>query len=143
MQRWYNKGNITFQLAIFSHLLTLSLLLTGFFTLQITNTYFFETTKALEFMWAVHGDGCELGSEILSLPPIDPMSSYEIKWKSAPWYSLWASSAAAENFLTVNVKLLQSTRWVESGHVIASAQVQLPAKREFVPHVITLPVSLY
>ncbi|KAG5565113.1 hypothetical protein RHGRI_001118 [Rhododendron griersonianum] len=104
--------------------------------IKITNTYFFETTKALEFMWAVHGDGCELGSEILSLPPIDPLSSYEIKWKSAPWYSLWASSAAAENFLTVNVKLLQSTRWVESGHVIASAQVQLPAKREFVPHVI-------
>jgi len=104
--------------------------------MKITNTYFFKTTKALEFIWAVHGDGCELGSGILSLPPIEPMSSYDINWKSVPWYSLWASSAAAENFLTVDVKLLQSTRWVESGHVISSTQVQLPAKREFVPHVI-------
>lgn len=117
-------------------------MLTSLFTLQITNTYFFETTKALEFIWAVHGDGCELGSGILSLPPIEPMSSYDINWKSVPWYSLWDSSAAAENFLTVDVKLLQSTRWVESGHLISSTQVQLPAKREFVPHVITLPISL-
>ncbi|GFY94924.1 glycoside hydrolase family 2 protein [Actinidia rufa] len=105
-------------------------------TIKITNTYFCETTQALEFSWAVHGDGCELGSGILSLPSIEPQSNYEINWKSGPWYSLWASSLAAENFLTVTVKLLQSTRWVESGHVISSSQIQLPAKRDVVPHVI-------
>ena len=109
--------------------------------MQITNTYFYETTQALEFSWAVHGDGCKLGSGILSLPSIEPQSNYEINWKSGPWYSLWASSLAAENFLTVTVKLLQSTRWAESGHVISSSQVQLPAKREVVPHVLTLPIS--
>ncbi|GFY94928.1 glycoside hydrolase family 2 protein [Actinidia rufa] len=111
-------------------------------TIKITNTYFYETTQALEFSWAVHGDGCELGSGILSLPSIEPQSNYEINWKSGPWYSLWASSLAAENFLTVTVKLLQSTRWVESGHVISSSQIQLPAKRDVVPHVEGVPVML-
>ncbi|KAL6989747.1 beta-galactosidase [Sarracenia purpurea var. burkii] len=104
--------------------------------IKITNTYFYETTRALEFNWAVHGDGCELGSGILSLPSIEPQSSYEIMWTAGPWYSLWDSSDAAEAFLTVTVKLLESTRWVESGHVISCTQVQLPAKREFVPHVL-------
>ncbi|XP_057976450.1 uncharacterized protein LOC131163754 [Malania oleifera] len=105
-------------------------------TLQIKNTHFFETTEALEFSWAAHGDGCKIGSGILSLPPIEPQSSFNIEWESGPWYSLWASSSAVEIFLTITAKLLHSTRWVEAGHVISSTQVQLPAKREFVPHVI-------
>ncbi|GMP41182.1 hypothetical protein CsSME_00011374 [Camellia sinensis var. sinensis] len=112
--------------------------------IKITNTNFYETTQALEFSWSIHGDGCELGSGVLSLPLIEPQSNYEIKWESGPWYSLWASSFTAENFLTITVKLLNSTRWVESGHVISSAQIQLPAKREFAPHVIkTKDVNLH
>uniref|UniRef100_A0A5B7BXV9 beta-galactosidase n=1 Tax=Davidia involucrata TaxID=16924 RepID=A0A5B7BXV9_DAVIN len=104
--------------------------------LKITNTHFYETTQALEFGWTVHGDGCKLGSGILSIPSIKPQGSYEMKWESGPWYSPWDSSVAAENFLTITAKLLHSTRWVESGHVVSSTQVQLPAKRESVPHVI-------
>ncbi|XAR63530.1 Beta-galactosidase [Bertholletia excelsa] len=104
--------------------------------IKITNTYFYETTQALEFSWTFHGDGCELGCGLLPLPLIKPQSSYEIKWESGPWYTLWESFDAAENFLTITMKLLQSTRWVESGHVIASSQVQLPAKRECCPRVI-------
>ncbi|XP_052176349.1 uncharacterized protein LOC127790740 isoform X2 [Diospyros lotus] len=106
--------------------------------LKIRNTYFFETTQELEFSWAIHGDGCEIGSGFLSLPLMQPQSSYEINWESGPWYSLWASSSAAEFFWTLNVKLIHPTRWVGSGHVISSAQVQLPAKKEFTPHVITM-----
>ncbi|KAK2983069.1 hypothetical protein RJ640_006456 [Escallonia rubra] len=104
--------------------------------IKITNTNFYDTTEALEFNWTVHGDGCELGSGILPLPLIEPQRSFEIKWELGPWYSAWASSFAAENFLTVKAKLLHSTRWVESGHVISSTQVQLPAKIQAVSHVI-------
>ncbi|KAM5551686.1 hypothetical protein ABKV19_026503 [Rosa sericea] len=105
-------------------------------TLKITNTHFYETTKALEFCWAAHGDGCELGSGNLSLPLIEPQKTFHIELQSAPWHTLWASSSAEEFFLTISAKLLHATCWVEAGHVISSTQVQLPAKREFVPHVI-------
>ncbi|KAH7536772.1 hypothetical protein FEM48_Zijuj03G0021900 [Ziziphus jujuba var. spinosa] len=106
-------------------------------TLQIKNTHFYETTEGLEFSWAVHGDGWKLGSGILSFPLIKPQSSYDIEWQSAPWSTLWSSSSAEDIFLTITAKLSQSTRWVEAGHVISSTQVQLPAKRKFVPHVLT------
>ncbi|XVF00254.1 hypothetical protein REPUB_Repub03eG0269200 [Reevesia pubescens] len=105
-------------------------------TIKIKNTNFYETTEGVEFEWAVHGDGCELGCGILSLPVIEPQSSYDIEWKSGPWYSLWASSDAEEIFLTITAKLLQSKRWVEAGHVVSSTQVQLPAKRDILPHII-------
>ncbi|TXG49102.1 hypothetical protein EZV62_024977 [Acer yangbiense] len=105
-------------------------------TLKITNANFYETTRQLEFSWVVHGDGQKLGSGNLSLPLIKPQSSYDIEFKSSPWYSPWASSSAEEMFLTITAKLTHSTRWVEGGHVISSTQVQLPAKRDIVPHVI-------
>lgn len=119
------------------------LCLVGIFTLQITNTNFYETTQGLEFSWAAHGDGCELGTGVLPLPSIGPQSTFDIEWESGPWYSLWASSFAEEIFLTISAKLLHSTRWVEAGHVISSTQVQLPAKREIVPHVVSLPSFLH
>ncbi|KAH9697953.1 Lactase [Citrus sinensis] len=105
-------------------------------TLKISNTNFFETTQGLEFSWVAHGDGYKLGFGILSLPLIKPHSNYEIELKSSPWYSLWNSCSAEEIFLTVTAKLMNSTRWAEAGHVISTAQVQLPSKRERLPHVI-------
>ncbi|XP_021297301.1 putative disease resistance RPP13-like protein 1 [Herrania umbratica] len=102
--------------------------------IKIKNTNFYETTEGVEFKWAAHGDRCELGCGILSLPVIEPQSSYDIEWKSGPWYPLWASSDAEEIFLTITAKLLHSKRWVEAGHVVSSIQVQLPAKRDIVPH---------
>lgn len=107
-------------------------------TLKISNTNFFETTQGLEFSWVAHGDGYKLGFGILSLPPIKPHSSYEIELQSSPWYSLWDSCSAEEIFLTVTAKLLNSTRWVEAGHVVSTTQVQLPSKRERLPHVIKI-----
>ncbi|KDP40530.1 hypothetical protein JCGZ_24529 [Jatropha curcas] len=105
-------------------------------TIKISNSHFFETTQGLEFGWAVHGDGCKLGSGILSLPVMKPQSSYDIEWESGPWHPLWASSSAVEIFLTITAKLLHSTRWVEAGHVISSTQVQLPPKREILSYAI-------
>ncbi|XP_011000564.1 PREDICTED: beta-galactosidase-like [Populus euphratica] len=104
--------------------------------IKITNTHFFQTTQGLEFSWATQGDGYEIGSGILSLPPIEPQSSYELEWESGPWYPLLASSFAEEIFLTITTTLLHSTRWVEAGHVVSSSQVQLPTTRKILPHVI-------
>ncbi|XP_028770029.1 uncharacterized protein LOC114727499 [Neltuma alba] len=106
--------------------------------LEITNAHFFETTQGLEFSWSAHADGCSLGSGILSVAPLKPQSSYSMDWQSGPWYSLWCSSVAEEIFLTINAKLLNSTRWVEAGHVISSTQVHLPARREIAPHAINI-----
>ncbi|KAG5227709.1 glycoside hydrolase family protein [Salix suchowensis] len=104
--------------------------------IKITNTHFFQTTEGLEFTWATQGDGYELGSGVLSLPPIEAQSSYELEWESGPWYPLLASSFAEEIFLTITTTLLHSTRWVEAGHVVSSTQVQFPTTRKILPHVI-------
>ncbi|KAL0464520.1 UNVERIFIED_CONTAM: Beta-galactosidase [Sesamum latifolium] len=103
---------------------------------KITNTHFFDTTEALEFQWMMLGDGYELGSGTLSIPTIDPQKSYDIKWDAGPWYTPWCTSDATEMFLTITVKLLSSTRWAEAGHVVSSAQLQLPIKKEIAPHII-------
>ncbi|KAI3844214.1 hypothetical protein MKX03_032285 [Papaver bracteatum] len=104
--------------------------------LKILNSHFFDTTKELEFSWAVHGDGSLLGSGLLPLPVIKPRCSYDIEFVSAPWYSLWAASPATEVFLTITVKFSNSTRWAVAGHILASTQLQLPTKQESRPHVI-------
>ncbi|KAK7283944.1 hypothetical protein RIF29_13694 [Crotalaria pallida] len=106
--------------------------------LEIKNNHFFQTTEGLEFSWHASADGYDIGSGVLSLAPIKPQSSYTIDWKSGPWYSLWASSLSEEVFLTITAKLLNSTRWVEAGHVVSSTQVQLPAKRNIAPHAISI-----
>ncbi|KAF4388952.1 hypothetical protein F8388_026681 [Cannabis sativa] len=105
-------------------------------SLKITNTHFFVTTEGLEFTWAAHGDGCKHGSGILSLPVIEPQHSHDIEWESSPWYNLWLVSSAEEILVTITSKLLDSTIWVEAGHVISSAQVQLPAKGKNTKHEI-------
>lgn len=109
-----------------------------FFSLfQIRNAYFFGTTRDLEFTWSALGDGHEIGSGGLSLPVIEPQNCYDVEFSSCPWYELWEKSSAVEFFVTITVKLVNSTIWAESGHVVASSQLQLPSKTDFVPHVTT------
>ncbi|KAK8977634.1 hypothetical protein V6N11_013418 [Hibiscus sabdariffa] len=102
----------------------------------IKNTNFYDTTEGVAFEWVVLGDGCELGCGVLSVPVIEPQKSCDIEWKSGPWYPLWTSSDSVEIILTITAKLLHPKRWVEAGHVVSSTQVQLPAKRDIVPHII-------
>lgn len=111
--------------------------------MQIKNTHFFQTTEELEFSWYISADGYKLGSDKLSLPPIKPQSSYVVDWQSGPWYSLWHSSSSEEIFLTITAKLLNPTRWVEAGHIVTTAQVQLPSKRDTVPHVRISLLSMF
>ncbi|KAG2396533.1 hypothetical protein LR48_Vigan08g004000 [Vigna angularis] len=106
--------------------------------LEIKNTHFFQTTEGLEFSWYISANGYNLGSGILDLAPIKPQNSYAVDWKSGPWYSLWASSSEEELFLTLTVKLLDSTRWVEAGHIVSSAQVQLPDRKNILVHAIAI-----
>ncbi|XP_010554482.1 PREDICTED: uncharacterized protein LOC104824194 [Tarenaya hassleriana] len=105
-------------------------------TLKISNNFFFETTQGLEFNWVVHGDGYQLGSGALSLPVINPQSSFDMDWKSGPWYPFWDTSNSGESYLTITSKVKNSTRWVEAGHLLSSAQINLPAKRHIIPQVI-------
>ncbi|KAL8246647.1 hypothetical protein R6Q59_007863 [Mikania micrantha] len=99
---------------------------------KITNTNFFQTTEDLEFNWVIEGDGCKIKSGILTLPTLDSQSSYDIKWESSPWYPSWASSSATETFLTVTATLSKPTRWLQSGHIVSSQQIELPLKKGIV-----------
>ncbi|MQL91821.1 hypothetical protein Taro_024432 [Colocasia esculenta] len=106
--------------------------------IMIVNKQFFDATEAIEFSWRLDGDGCRLGFGMLDLPPIEPQNRYAIEWDSYPWFSLWQSSSATEIFLTITAKLIHSTRWAKSGHVISSTQLQLPGKGQQAPHVIRI-----
>jgi beta-galactosidase len=103
--------------------------------IKVANTYFFNTTEELEFSWTIHGDGLELGSGTLSIPVIKPQNSFEMEWKSGPWFSFWNDSNAGELFLTINAKLLNLTRSLEAGHLLSSTQIPLPAKGQIIPQV--------
>ncbi|CAA0808961.1 glycoside hydrolase family 2 protein [Striga hermonthica] len=98
--------------------------------LKIMNTHFFSSTEGLAFHWTLHADGHELGSAVLSLQSLEPQKSYDIKWDAGPWHELFCASNAIEIFLTLTVKLSGATRWAEAGHIVSSAQVQLPSKHE-------------
>ncbi|KAF6153070.1 hypothetical protein GIB67_034792 [Kingdonia uniflora] len=106
--------------------------------LKIRNANFFKASEELQIIWLLHGDGLSLGDGTLPIITIEPQSSYDVEFKSAPWYSPWASSSATEIFLTITTKLLNSTPWAEAGHVFASTEIQLPAKQERSPYVCAL-----
>lgn len=104
-------------------------------SLQVANTNFFHTTQGLEFSWTIHGDGLKLGSGTLSIPLIKPQNSFEMEWKSGPWFSFWNDSNAGELFLTVTAELLNPTRSLEASHLLSSTQIPLPEKRQIIPQV--------
>ncbi|KAH9617726.1 hypothetical protein KSS87_001056 [Heliosperma pusillum] len=104
--------------------------------LKISNTHFYETTEGLTFLWVLSGDGCDLGSGVLSVPEIGPQNSYSLELVSGPWNSFYTSSLYEDIFLTMTAKLEKPTRWLEAGHVISSAQVRLPPRIELLPHAI-------
>ena len=110
---------------------------------QIENGHFFETTDALDFSWVLQGDGCILGSGSLNVPTLAPQTSHLINMESSPWFSLWTTYAAKEVFLSVNVKQRYQTQWAKDGHLLASAQLCLPQKNGFVPHVCFLSLIYY
>lgn len=103
--------------------------------MQIENVHFFETTEALDFSWLLQGDGCALGSGSLNVPSIAPQSTHLINMKSSPWFTIWSTCVVKEIFLSINVKLRYQTQWAKDGHILASAQICLPPKKGFVPHV--------
>ncbi|XP_062208106.1 uncharacterized protein LOC133909612 isoform X2 [Phragmites australis] len=105
--------------------------------IKIENVQFFETTEALDFNWVLYGDGCILGSGLFNVPTLAPQTSQLIDMESSPWFTLWSTSAVKEVFLSVNVKQRYQTRWAKGGHLLASAQLFLPQKNGFVPHVIS------
>lgn len=110
--------------------------------IKILNTQFFQATNAIEFSWLICGDGCELGSGMLNVPLIEPQDSYEFELESSPWSSLLKSCLAVEIFLTLTATLRHSTRWAKDGHILASVQLCLPAKRKSPPHAINLNNNL-
>jgi beta-galactosidase len=63
--------------------------------------------------------------------------------ESSPWFALWSTCAAKEVLLSVSVKQRYQTPWAKDGHLLASAQLSLPQKNGFVPHVCFLSLILF
>lgn len=72
---------------------------------------------------------------------IKPQNSFNMEWKSGPWFSFWNDSNAGELFLTITAKLSNPTRSLEAGHLLSSTQIPLPKKRDITPQVFPSHVS--
>ncbi|MEU0243180.1 glycoside hydrolase family 2 TIM barrel-domain containing protein [Streptomyces sp. NPDC006235] len=89
-------------------------------TLRITNTHDFADLSRLAFVWSYEVEGESVADGALSVPPVAPGGTAELKLPEPP-----ARDRAGEALWTVRAVLAQETPWGKAGHEIAWAQ--LPA----------------
>ncbi|MFD7433158.1 glycoside hydrolase family 2 TIM barrel-domain containing protein [Streptomyces sp. NPDC059861] len=93
-------------------------------TVRVTNAHDFADLSALAFEWSCQVDGETVESGPLSVPPLTPGESADVKLPAPP-----EAPAGAETQWTVRALLAQDTPWGERGHVVAWSQLPL-SKRE-------------
>ncbi|MFJ4471855.1 glycoside hydrolase family 2 TIM barrel-domain containing protein [Streptomyces sp. NPDC089424] len=91
---------------------------------RVTNAHDFADLSALAFEWSWQVDGETVDSGPLSVPPLTPGESADVKLPAPP-----EAPAGAETQWTVRALLARDTPWAERGHVVAWAQLPL-RKRE-------------
>jgi len=92
--------------------------------IKITNRYDFITLEHLLLKWRIHVEGRTLKQGTQSLPLILPHQSATIELK----YTL-PESLPGECWLNIEYCLKDNTSWAKAGHVVATAQFQIPVKR--------------
>ncbi|WP_431046848.1 glycoside hydrolase family 2 TIM barrel-domain containing protein [Streptomyces sp. P1-3] len=89
-------------------------------TLRVTNAYDFADLSHLSFTWAYEVEGETVGSGGLSVPPLAPGESADVKLPAPP-----GPDGHGEALWTVQAVLAADTAWADAGHRVAWAQ--LPA----------------
>ncbi|WP_326719994.1 DUF4981 domain-containing protein [Streptomyces sp. NBC_00243] len=87
---------------------------------RVTNAYDFADLSALAFEWSYQVDGETVEAGALSVPPLLPGESADVKLPASP-----ADGRGAETGWTVRAVLAAETAWGPQGHQVAWAQ--LPA----------------
>ncbi|MBG0851622.1 DUF4981 domain-containing protein [Streptomyces spinoverrucosus] len=97
-------------------------------TVRVTNAYDFADLSALAFEWSCQVDGETVESGPLSVPPLTPGESADVKLPAPP-----DAPAGAETQWTVRALLAQDTPWAERGHQVAWAQLPLGRRESPAP----------
>ncbi|MFJ6571120.1 glycoside hydrolase family 2 TIM barrel-domain containing protein [Streptomyces sp. NPDC091292] len=90
-------------------------------TVRITNLYDFADLSALSFEWSYAVDGETVGHGPLSVPPLAPGESAEVKLPAPP--SSPSRGPAQETYATVTALTAVATPWVRLGYAVARGQV--------------------
>ncbi|WLW51304.1 glycoside hydrolase family 2 TIM barrel-domain containing protein [Streptomyces sp. YU58] len=93
-------------------------------TVRVTNKYDFADLSALAFEWAYQLDGETVETGALSVPPLAPGESAEVKLPQAPA----PARDGSETAWTVRALLASDTTWAPKGHVVAWGQVPVTAR---------------
>ncbi|MFG3658497.1 glycoside hydrolase family 2 TIM barrel-domain containing protein [Streptomyces sp. NPDC047706] len=100
---------------------------------RVTNAYDFADLSALVFEWSFQVDGETAESGPLSVPPLTPGESADVKLPAPP-----EAPPGAETQWTVRALLAEDTAWGDRGHVVAWSQLPV-ARREFRAPAATAP----
>ncbi|MEV5797691.1 glycoside hydrolase family 2 TIM barrel-domain containing protein [Streptomyces collinus] len=93
-------------------------------TVRITNKYDFTDLSALAFTWSYEVEGETAGTGALSVPPLAPGESAEVKLPEPP-----EAAGAGEALWTVRARLAADTPWAPKDHVVAWGQFTASARR--------------
>ncbi|MDX2595751.1 glycoside hydrolase family 2 TIM barrel-domain containing protein [Streptomyces sp. WI03-4A] len=93
-------------------------------TVRITNKYDLTDLSALAFTWSYEVEGETAGTGALSVPPLAPGESAEVKLPEPP-----EAAGAGEALWTVRARLAADTPWAPKDHVVAWGQFTASARR--------------
>ncbi|WP_086739559.1 glycoside hydrolase family 2 TIM barrel-domain containing protein [Streptomyces glaucescens] len=93
-------------------------------TVRVTNRHDFADLSWLAFEWSYQVDGETAGTGQLSVPPLAPGGSAEVKLPPRPA----DAPAGAETRWTVRAVTAEATAWAPRGHVVAWGQVPVTGR---------------
>ncbi|AGS72577.1 glycoside hydrolase family 2 TIM barrel-domain containing protein [Streptomyces collinus] len=93
-------------------------------TVRITNKYDFTDLSALAFTWSYEVEGETAATGALSVPPLAPGESAEVKLPEPP-----EAAGAGEAHWTVRARLAADAPWAPKDHVVAWGQFTASARR--------------
>ncbi|GGT42051.1 glycoside hydrolase family 2 TIM barrel-domain containing protein [Streptomyces chromofuscus] len=103
---------------------------------RVTNTHDFADLSALAFEWSYQVDGETAESGPLSVPPLTPGESADVKLPAPP-----DAPTGAETQWTVRALLARDTPWGERGHEVAWAQLPVGRRESVVPAATASPAA--
>ncbi|WP_427919250.1 glycoside hydrolase family 2 TIM barrel-domain containing protein [Streptomyces sp. cg40] len=92
-------------------------------SVRITNKHDFADLSAFAFQWSYQVDGESVGSGPLTVPPLAPGESADVKLPAPP-----VESDGAESQWTVRALLAADTAWAPAGHVVGWGQIPVAAR---------------
>ncbi len=100
---------------------------------EVSNGFFFKDLKDVNLTWTLLKNGTSVESGVVTQLNVQPQSSADIK---IPFNSKLIAPGA-EYFLNFSFRLKQPNSWATKGFEIASEQIAIPSKFEFVPSINT------